>query len=293
MRGVEIGALNIVMPEPHGPERYISLLRDAYRTKRVIKVRGEFAAILGGFGSPEMDDFVGGEVYKFFNLDISSRWINVEQQAPAEADELNLIRVPDNLKPGLQAFPFLFHPKRHRLFFLSRDRDEHVGPTDAMRYFRELLNQPRLVQRYGKIEVTVEPERDSLDKIFGMSELRRLDIELSPPNPDDLEEYETAVKQRMRKQNAQRLQMTLVAERGGSIQPDDDTKALSRVAQSNGHVTGRGRIGDGPVVDVSTQQHPLLSKETYDPDVDTPLAAVLRAANAFIRKIRNRPAQPQ
>lgn len=290
MRGVTIGALNIVMPEPHSAERYVSLLRDAYRTKQIIKIRGESAAILGAFGSAGGEQYISGEIYKFFDLDVSSRWINIEQRAPAEDSELELISVPDNLKPGLQAFPFLLHPKKHRIFFLSRERDEHLGPTDARRYFMALLNQPKLVAKYGQISVTIEPEQDSLDKIFGMTELRRLEIELSPPNPDDFDDYETTIKQRLRDQNAQRMQVTLTAEPGESLEPDEETKALSWVAQSNGKVTGRGKIGDGPVTEVSTQQHPMLSNENYDPDIDTAYAAILRVANKFFAKLSQKKA---
>jgi hypothetical protein len=293
MRTVVVGALNIVMPEPHSPDRYVSLLKDAYATKRIVRIRGEFAAILGAFGVEQGEDFIAGEIFKFFDLKVSSKWINVEQQAPADADELNQINVPEHLKPGLQAFPFFFHPKRHRIFFLSRERDEHFGPTDALRYFKALLNQPRLAEKYGEIKVRVEPEQDSLEKIFGMLELRRLDIEFSPPNPDDFDDYEQEVKKRLTSQNARKMHVTLVAEEGKSLEPDEGTRALSEIAQSNGNVTGRGKVGDGLVTDVSTKQHPLLANESYDPNLETVHTALLHAANRFLARLRQRRVEPQ
>ncbi|WP_254599805.1 DUF4747 family protein [Cupriavidus gilardii] len=286
MRTVIVGALNIVMPEPHNPDRYVELLKKAYRSKRAIKIRGQFAGILGSFDGHEEDGFYYGEVFKFYDLKLSGKWLNMLQQAPAEEHDLAKLNVPEHLKPGLEAFPFLFHAPSHRLFFISRETDEHLGPMDAGRYFRELLNQPRLAEQYGQINVTVIPAADTLDRIFALPDLRKLHIVITPPNPDDWEDLEQDIKERLTEQNAATMVTVLVAEKGESLVPNESTRMLSEVAQANGYVEARGATEGGKVSTFSTKQHPMLAPANYDPDVETVRTALLSAANDYISRIR-------
>ncbi|MFM0225285.1 DUF4747 family protein [Paraburkholderia dipogonis] len=291
MRAVVISALNIVMPVPHSPERYVEMFRKAYRTKRVVKIRGQFAGILGAFDGREEDGFYYGEVYKFYDLKLTGKWLNMLQQAPAEEQDLADLKVPEHLKPGLEAFPFLFHAPTHRLFFISRETNEHLGPVDAGRYFRELLNQPRLVDQYGQVNVTVIPDADSLERILGLPDLRKLHIVITPPNPDDWHDLEQEIRDRLAEQNAATMVTVLVAEKGESLVPNGPTRMLSEVAQSNGYVEARGAVEGGKVSTFSTKQHPMLAPSQYDPDVETVRTALLNVAETHLARIRRpRPA---
>lgn len=291
MRTVDVSALNIVMPVPHSPERYVEMFKKAYRTKRVVKIRGQFAGILGSFDGKEENGFHYGEIYKFYDLKVSGRWLNMLQQAPAEDEDLVDLNVPDHLKPGLEAFPFLFHAPSHRLFFISRETGEHLGPVDAGRYFRELLNQPRLTDDYGQINVTVIPDADSLGRILGLPDLRKLHIVVTPPNADDWHELELEIKDRLGEQNAATMVTVLVAEKGESLVPNEQTRMLSEVAQSNGYVEARGALEGGRVSTFSTKQHPMLVQAQYDPNVETTRTALQTVAQAQLSQIRRpRPA---
>ncbi len=288
MRTVVVGALNIVMRDPHSPDRYVDLLKKAYRSRRVIKIRGQFAGILGSFNGQGENDFYYGEIFKFYDLKLSGKWLNMLQQAPAEEQDLAELKVPDHLKPGLEAFPFLFHAPTHRLFFISRETDEHLGPIDAGRYFRELLNHPRLAEHYGQINVIVIPAADSLNRILTLPDLRKLHIVITPPNPDDFGDLEQEIKERLAEQNAATMVTVLVAEKGESLEPNEDTRKLSEVAQANGYVEARGAMAGGKVSTFSTKQHPMLAPSNYDPNVETVQAALLNAANEYIRRHRIR-----
>lgn len=274
------------MPAPHNAERYVELFRAAYRTKRIIKIRGQFAGILGSFRVSSSEDFYYGELFKFFDLKISGKWLNVNEQAPAEENELLELNVPEHLKPGLEAFPFIFHPKSHKIFFISQEINEHLGPMDAGRYFRALLNQPRLSEKFGEITVTVIPDADTLDKILNLPDLRRLHIEISPPNPDDLEELEQEIRERLNEQKAAKMLTILVAEKGKSLAPDEQTKLLSQVAQTNGYVEARGATETGKVETFSTKSHPLKDPVQYDPNVETVLTALFGAAERYYARVR-------
>lgn len=280
------------MREPHSPDRYVELLKKAYRSRRAIKIRGQFAGILGSFDGQGENDFHYGEIFKFYDLKLSGKWLNMLQQAPAEEQDLAGLKVPEHLKPGLEAFPFLLHAPSHRLFFISRETDEHLGPVDAGRYFRELLNQPRLAEQYGQINVTVIPAEDTLDRIFSLPDLRKLHIVITPPNSDDWEDLEEEIKRRLAEQNAATMVTVLVAEKGESLEPNEDTRKLSEVAQANGYVEARGATEGGKVSTFSTKQHPMLAPSNYDPDLETVRTALLNAANDYIarsRRARRRP----
>lgn len=285
-RTIFVGAVNIVMPDPHSPDRYVELLRKAYLSKRAVKIRGQFAGILGIFDKREQEGYHYGEIFKFYDLKVSGKWLNMLQQAPAEEDELQQLRVPDHLKPGLESFPFIFHPDSHRLFFVSRETDAHLGPVDAGRYFRTLLNQPHLVEEFGEIKVTVIPEADTLQKIFDLRELRKLQIVVSPPNADDWHDLERDIKDRLNEQNAATMVTVLVAEKGASLEPDEETKALSSVAQANGYVEARGVGEDGRVETFSTKKHPMLAPAAYDIDVETQRTALMQTAIDYLARIR-------
>jgi hypothetical protein len=286
VRTVLVGALNIVMPEPHSPERYVELFKNAYKSRRVVKIRGQFAGILGTFNTQEEDGFHYGEVFKFFDLKVSGKWLNMLEQAPAEEQDLADINVPEHLKPGLEAFPFLFHAPSHRLFFISRETDEHLGPVDAGRYFRELLNQPFLAEKYGQINITVIPDEDTLGRILSLPDLRKLQIVITPPNPDDWEDLEQDIKDRLKEQHASTMITVLVAEKGESLAPNDHTKKLSEVAQSNGYVEARGATAEGNVSTFSTKKHPMLSQSPYDPNVETVRTALRNTAQTYLARIR-------
>ncbi|MDN7752697.1 DUF4747 family protein [Burkholderia gladioli] len=274
------------MPEPHSPERYVDLLKKAYRTRRVIKIRGQFAGILGTFGDDVGDGFYYGELFKFYDLKLTGKWLNVLQQAPAEEDDLAELNVPEHLKPGLEAFPFLFHAQSHRLFFVSQDSQEHLGPKDAGKYFRQLLNQPKLTDQFKEITVTVIPGEDTLEKIFALPELRKLQIVITPPNPDDWEDVEQDVKERMAEQNAATMVTVLVANKGESLEPNEHTRSLSEVAQANGYVEGRGMTEIGKVQTLSTKSHPMLAPAFYDQNVETVVTALRNVATAYLARIR-------
>ncbi|KEZ04819.1 hypothetical protein GQ57_16000 [Burkholderia sp. MSh2] len=276
------------MPDPHNEGRYVDMLRAAYRSKRVVKIRGQFAGILGTFGRRIGSDFYYGEIFKFYNLKLTGKWLNVNEQAPAEEEDLQELNVPEHLKPGLEAFPFLLHSPTHTLFFLSQESDEHLGPVDAARYFRELLNQPRLAEKYGKIKITVVPDEDALKKILSLPDLRRLHIEISPPNPDDLNKLEKKIKERLKNQNAKKVVTVLVAEKGESLEPDEETRLLSEVAAINGYVEGRGATESGKVQTFSTKEHPMRAPSVYDPDVETVETALLGAAEKYLARLLGR-----
>lgn len=285
MRKFDVSALNVAMPKPHSPERYVELFRKAYRLREAVKIRGDYYGMFGALRIGE--DVVEGYFYKFFNLDVLQDWFNVNKSQQAEPQELAEIRVPDHLKPHHQSIRFFFYPKRHRLIFVAKDQKESLSPKMAKLLLERLFADQRLMQAFGEIEITIEPSREQLKKIFAIPKLKVLTIEVVPPNPDDLEDAEREVMERMNAEQAQKMTLQLTSKHPKGLQPDAEHRALAHVAQSNGKVTARGTNQAGEIVNLSTQSHPLIAPVHYDPDLQTRDVALAEMAETLLRDLRN------
>jgi len=284
---LEFGALNIKMPAPHSPERYVEMLNAAFALKNTVPLQGDWVALLGSVRVDEQDNdplIVRGEFYKYIDLNAARDWFNVEKGKPAEKGDLDRINIPDELKPHFQFISFAFVARKHRLVLITKDGKDSMSSRQAAAVLSKLFKAPQLIALYGQIEVIVEPSRETLDAILGMDRLRSLIIEVTPPNPDDLEEYEKELFERMNAQRASsyRLELTEADNRG--LAPDASIRALATVAQSNGHVTGVGGIR-GKTKTVSTVDHPLSDKAIHIPEAETRGNLLLRKAREIVHHI--------
>lgn len=280
MRTLVLSVINLTLPEPHGPKRYVEAMRKAYAQQRVVKIRGDFAGMIGSLRADENDPTIlHGEFYKFMDLQAERGWFDLRERRPAEPDDLAAIQIPDHLRPHFQFLPFVFYGGCHRLVMVSRDGDDVITPKQAARVLQGALRaageQPKL---------TVEPQREVLDEILAMPRLRKLTLQIVPPNPDGLAEAERKLLQEMRNQNAQRLQIELDTRDADGLRPDERTQTLARIAQSNGKVVAKG--GEhGQTHTVSTADHPLEDKVAYDPDTDLRQAVFLDRARALLVRL--------
>jgi len=285
MRQFRVAVLNIVMPVPHSPKRYIELLQAAYKKRTIVSLRGDYAGMLGGLDSSK--ELITGQFYKFFNLNVESTWFNLSNQQEAEPEDLAQIRVPSHLKPHHLAINFVFVPQNHQLIFITRDRNETLSPGMAKSLLDNLFSEHDLVQSFGEIEITIEPSREQLRRIFAMPRLKKLSIEVSPPNPDDLDEAEKDVLDRMTEERAQRMTVELLSKHPQGLQPDARHKLLAKVAQSNGKVTGHGENEQGNTITLSTKDHPLIKVVSYDPEIQTRNDALAIEAQALVQALKD------
>lgn len=288
-RTLDFAALNIVISPPHRPDRYIELFQAAYRLRQPVPLRGDYVGLLGSCrvekGKADGATILSGQLYKFFELDRAAGWFNIAAHKPAEDDELATIRIPDNLKPHFQVLDYVFVPKGHRLIYVSRDRKESISPRQAQKFFNLLLNHSSLLERFGNVEVTVEPAREALERILAIKRLTRLTIEVNPPNPDDHQEAEQRLFKLLSEQRADRLRTELHSTHKSGLSLNEETKQLAKVAQSNGYVEGHGQTADGKTVDVSTEDHPLIEKAILDESVQTRSALLLEVARSLVSRL--------
>lgn len=287
-RNLVISALNIAMESPHSEKRYVSLFQQAFRYKGLVRLRGDHAALIGSLRKEKYGNskLLRGQIYKFMDLDPDANWYNIAANKPAEEDELERIKIPENLKPHFRVLDFVFLPWKHRLFFVSKDRNHRLSASQARKLFATLFADTRLGDEFGRVEVNVEPSREALDSILKLQRLQRLRIEVHPPNADDLHEEEQKLFGDLDSQNAERRITEFVSSKDAGLKPSDKTVSLARIAQSNGSVQAHGQNNDGISVDISTENHPLLDVSVYNPKGQTVSDFLLARALDLLGKLK-------
>lgn len=283
---VTFAAINIVMPSPHKEARYIKLFEAASEAPHKAKLLADWVGLLGPVHlqeHPQAGPVLVGEFYKYVDLDSTRDWYNVVSRKPAEKSELARLSIPDELKPHFQLLPFVFFARGHRLIYVTRDGKNALSPKQVVSILRVALGSEEIQKKYGFIEITIEPALETLDEILAMNNLRKLEMEITRPNPDDFAEFEQDFLDELEEQQASSVRIQLVAETGAQLIPNEKTKLYAQVAKSNGKVVGTGGVR-GKTRTLSTERHPFEQKEAYVPTLELRSAFVLEKAVGILRK---------
>lgn len=288
-RKIPVSAINIALHEPHSAAHYVDLIRSLYNLRRIVVLRGTTGALIGSLYPIDKDrpeNGLVGELYQFIHLDTNEPWFDVENLEEATEQDVANIKIPEKLKPHLARFNFAFFPKGHRLYVQTRNKNRTFSINAAHKLTKTLLAAPRFL-KYNGVEVTVEPERDSLSRVLKIDYLKKLEIVLVRPNPDDHQAAERRVLEKLSRQDARRQDTVLYAAANQDLEPDADTKLLAKVASSNGMVTGYGFDSAGNAITKSTTEKPWVETAKFDPDVQTEFDAFLQKS-AEMHKAANR-----
>lgn len=289
MSKIHISVLNIVMPMPHSPERYISLFRKAFQLKKQIVIRGESRGLIGTLEQTSLDNeiILTGYIYKYIDIDINDKWLNVIAQQVAQKDEIKQISIPEYLKPHCKEFFYVFTPEKHRLLFLTKEKGKQFSQKNMQKLFTNLFSDSSLIKEFGTIDVTVAPTLDLLEKIFKLQCLKNILIEIIPPNADDNSEDERQMMEELQKQNATKYITSIKSDNSKGLMLNDRNKRLSQIAQSNGKVEAKGINQEGQVVTLSTEDHPFIEIVDLNPNIQSLKDAFLSVARKIIDKVTN------
>jgi hypothetical protein len=290
-RIIRVGAVNITM-HPHDSTSYLKLLHDAKRAHGAVPLYGKNFGRVGVFAPLDEDDPEGphyGEFHRYFNIDVGGRWYDTAAGQQADEKDVAKIAIPANLKPDYEAYRFVFYPELHRLFFEQKAANvTDLAPAHVKKLLDGVFASARMVKRHGAVEVTVEPEADTVERILSIATLRLLRIEVTRPNTDDLSAVEQDVFERLSEQNAETVKEIYVAQRNVSLIPSQRTKSLCVVAASNGEVYGEGKNEKGRAMKVSTTNYPWVESAEYISSVEDGKFAFLRKAGAMFDQLRGR-----
>jgi hypothetical protein len=284
-----VACLNIVL-HPHTKDKYVHLLSTIYRNKLDAKVRGDDAIMIGSFyhASPAGDknEFYTGNIYKYLKLDAAEDWFNTMEMDAASKEDVKGILIPEHLKPHFKKFQYVFFPENHRLYFITTKKDHSLSPQMVKRFFEVVATRAEIAE-FGELTTTVQPEKGITEEFFSIDRISIIELEIHKPNPDDHDDFEEDVMERLKELNAGKEKRQYSEASNSGLKPDKQLKALASVAAENGEVYVKGRTG-GKVVELSTKDRPLKSSTSYNPDLQSELDALLEKAEQLHREITRR-----
>lgn len=286
----EIGGVNVVL-HPHPPGQYENLFRRAYKLKKRVRIHGDRHALMTQFNALSRDGDVyalEGEVSTFSHLDPSLPWINLKTEDSASDDELD--DIPEHLRPNLRRCPFYFDVPSHKIFFLTTTRKGGISPKLMAKFLVDLFQDADLVEEFGVPKITVLPDRESVAKILAWKKIRRLLIHAVKPNPGDYDPADLAEFERsLNDQNADQLNVELVAEKSKYLTLNDNTQTLVAIAADNGYVEAKGHDVQGSPAERSTKSgKPFSDRGDFFPESETYWDAFKRVAQTAAERFRRR-----
>ncbi len=186
------------------------------------------------------------------------------------------------MRPNLNICHFIFDAINHKLYFETRNKkDETFGPKNIEKLFNNILNNNMLFQEYGQVDVTLVPKSNVVDNLLDNPIIKKLEIRITPPNPDDLADAEREVMERLNKLNAKTEEINYTAANENGLSIDDNTKMIARIASTNGIVSIRAINKEGQLTRDSTRDYPCM--EFFDADPELGIETILKN---FLQKRR-------
>lgn len=290
---IDAGAINLRIREKHVTSEYIRLFEAAYKhqekRKKPIKIRGDQYAVIGKpvvFEPEKGEQALYGLIHKFSQIDMDGNWYNFETGSEAGTEETGEIHVPEHLKPNYKRYYFVFYPGKHRFVFQCKGPgNTAISPSSIKLFLEGLLGQEGLLKEFGKVDLTIEPTVDALEKIIRIRRIVHFDMEIFRPNPDDLGDIEDEILDDLRSQEAEKVNVSYSAEKGGGLKLSDRTKSIAEVAASNGYVKAKGRDANNKPVSESTLAHPLVEKSYYNVNTQLEVNAFKQLAKKIMKML--------
>lgn len=282
---LKLGVLNIKI-HPHTPLMYIDLLNDIFINKHEVQLRGTEWGIPSNFTEfKEFDKLDGmfGNFYRFLQIDDNQPWIDLIKGMPIQDEKGNPIPQVDSFKkPNTKDVWFIFFPKKHRIIFDMKN----ISHRMIQAFFKQQFAQERIVNKYGPVDVIIEASDEAIEKILSIPIMTSLNISISKPNPDDLDGYESRLKDKLDRIHAAKFTEEYKARKGETLLPDKDLQMLMRVARGNGSVYAEGYDYNNKKIVESTQPHPLVIVDSYDQKNTTFLHGLFQAAIRALNQVK-------
>lgn len=286
-RQLRVNALNmaIVDPSSHNKaEKYIELMKALYGLEKVVSLRGNRSMTIGSMRADDHDPkILRGVLYGFVNIDHMA-WFNLLQNRPASDEELGQIVVPEGIAANYRAFDYEFHSESHTLVFVAHEGKANVSALSVRYVFGQLCKEPKIVERFGDVNVSVAQEPEALDHILDAEDLRAISIVVRRPNAG-LSGFEPDFEKELEKLGASEAHVDYKAATKERLVPDEALRTAAKVALRNGVVDATIRH-DGITEHVSTERFPIGETVKYDPATESRFLAIRRAAEKIIARLK-------
>ncbi|MGJ5065506.1 DUF4747 family protein [Bradyrhizobium oligotrophicum] len=256
-KSIQICALNLAA-NPHPESVYVSILRQSSRF--LVQARGtDYAKITTPRAVSGRNGLYSGRILIWTEIDLKRPWLDLNNEDELSPSLKRSINIPDNARPNLRVFGYVFVEKTHRVYFESKNEfGEGLGPNIARGIFRKLTSQELLGFDSPEVEVTIVPEVDAVDRILKLPRLRMLFMRVTLPNPDTASPAaRRRVYERLKRANARQLEEKYVKSSDAEkLETTPEIRETAEVAAENGLVRAEGRDNDGKKLEVSTEEYP-------------------------------------
>lgn len=269
------GVINVVA-QPHPAGTY----------RRAFEAAGELSDGVAFFGdsyarlSPptrERDGIFRGRLAVWMEIDQSEPIIfkgSLEQALLADTD----FNVPSEVGFNSKVFYFAFREADHTLFLeLENDEGGSISVNRAVDALNAIFSSVSL-SGVEAIDAYVKTKRNAVERVLSLPKLRKVEIVLNMPNPDDLQGEIAEIYAEMEQMGAKQQKAELTKSKdANTLILSPRYRALANVAKDNGFVKSEGIDTDGAKQELSTREHPEIIEVTQDNDV-SPFRLALRVA---------------
>jgi Domain of unknown function (DUF4747) len=246
---IQVGALNVAA-SPHEDGVYFRLMESVADIE--VSIGGSDHAKLTKMESTQnYSNVYMGRICVWASIEKDGPWFNKITNDEASSEDKKAVEIPDYIAPNYRYFYYAIDVKRHIVLFETKNEfNQSLSQRKVRRLFDTLFDT--LPNDAPDVAVTVIPEEGTVERILALPRLRHLKIVVTRPNPDDLTDQYAQIMKRLNDQNAKSITEELrKAARVDSLKPDNNTRALAMVAETNGFVEG-----DALGIHESTKAHP-------------------------------------
>jgi len=270
-RRIVMGEINIVS-HPHTIDLYIDAFKALHQHRAQAQYHGHRYIEIGNCYDLEdirIPNGLAGRFFVFSRVNFDDPWLNMLRNKEATDAELEQIKIPPHLVPEFRQFRFIFDVRKHRLYYEKYSSGgHHISPQAVRQSLERLLHVPALAGMFDEIHAHTVADKEAVDRILGLTKLRRLFMRLYRPNPDDAE-FEAEILQELDEQGVSVVERTLIKAPGQpKIIANALTPQLAHLAAHIGYVVGWGKDEQGAPVTVDTEDHPVEHNVVFEATAD-------------------------
>lgn len=267
---LEISVLNIAMHNhDKGELSYENLFQTLNNDDVEAQLDETHAACIGELNVSKQygeQRYFLGQIYKYAKIDPERDCLNTKTKKVATDEEKKALIMPKHLRPHFVKIPFVFIPKGHRLYIQTKHKNNLFGITRAKKLFELLIQNEKIFQKFGDIEVTIQPDSAEVEKLINRKDIDKLIVDIVRPNPDDIGCVEQDILEKMRKRNLKKQRNEYISTKEENLVLDEDLKAEIKIAASNGKVVAEGVNVENEKWKISTEETNLVIKTSYEAD---------------------------
>lgn len=271
VRGFEVSGINIRVHTKHSPEEYTELWRQLHRLRGTV-TRSSNTLMIGEARSEDKEDpraLIYGSFYRFLDVKPDDPWFNIQTRKKATDEDVERVNIPHELKPNLVEIPYVFDVVKHRLYFVSKEKDIHVSPVSIHNFLNNLCERISIAERFGKVDLTVLTDKGQVDELLSWPVIRTLTIKIDRPNPNDYDDEAAFYEKLHRRRAESETRIYKKASTENSLIPDDEIRSLAHIAADNGEVEVSGQARNRSRMTASSKKFPLRIPASYITTLET------------------------